>query len=87
MEPAVTLEQTDAQGRYSNFFKIGYNAFEFLLDFGQAYAGDDSTHVHTRIVITPPYAKALAELLNGSLSHYESSYGEIPAALAEEDNA
>ena len=81
----MTLDQSDATGRYSNFFKIGYNAFEFLLDFGQAYAGDDSNHVHTRIIITPPYAKALAELLNGSLTHYQASYGEIPIAPQEEE--
>ncbi len=25
------------EGRYANYFKVGYNAFEFLLDFGQFY--------------------------------------------------
>jgi len=80
--PAVRVE-----GRYSNYFRIGYNAFEFLVDFGQAYADDDSAgEVHTRIVIMPSYAKALAALLTTSLREYESSFGPIPDAPDEEEN-
>ena len=65
MQPDSTVHPLaiDAEGRYSNFFKIGYTAFEFLLDFGQVYTDSGADNVHTRIVTTPQYAKALAELL------------------------
>jgi hypothetical protein len=68
----------DAHGQYSNFFKIGYNAFEFLLDFGQVYVDDGADNVHTRIVTTPQYAKALAELLTQTLTDFETNFGQIP---------
>jgi hypothetical protein len=74
----------DAEGRYSNFFKIGYTAFEFLLDFGQVYMDSGADNVHTRIVTTPQYAKALAELLIQTLTDFETKYGQIPIAPGEE---
>lgn len=86
MEPNTTAprQTADADGRYSNFFKVGHNAFEFLLDFGQAYVDGAGDAVHTRIVTTPPYARALADLLLKSLHHYESNFGPIPRAPEQE---
>jgi hypothetical protein len=86
MEPdsVVSRPVADAEGRYSNFFKIGYNAFEFLVDFGQAYADGGEDSRHTRIVMIPTYAKALSELLIDSLRHYENNFGPIPYAQDEE---
>jgi hypothetical protein len=74
--PTRTLNRVE--GRYSNSFMVGYNAFEFLLDFGQAYT-DDTGEAHTRIVVMPCYAKALSELLLESLRQYQASYGSIPS--------
>jgi hypothetical protein len=75
---------TDAEGRYSNFFKVGFNAFEFLVDFGQVYVDGGEDAVHTRIVMIPTYAKALSELLIESLGHFEANFGPIPYAPEEE---
>lgn len=33
---------------------------------------------HTRIVTSPVYAKALAEVLNTAIRQYEASYGKVP---------
>ncbi|HZU28775.1 MAG TPA: DUF3467 domain-containing protein [Bryobacteraceae bacterium] len=74
---AATRTPARVEGRYSNSFMVGYNAFEFLLDFGQAYT-DDAGEAHTRIVIMPCYAKALSDLLTESLRQYQASYGAIP---------
>jgi hypothetical protein len=74
----------DSPGRYSNFFKIGYNAFEFLLDFGQVYLDSGGDNIHTRIVTTPRYAKALSELLIQTVTDYETNYGQILDAPDEE---
>ena len=86
MQPDSALPRLaiDAQGRYSNFFKIGYNAFEFLLDFGQVYTDTGADNVHTRIVTTPQYAKALSELLIKTLTAFEMTYGQIQSAQNEE---
>lgn len=40
------------EGRYANYFKVGHNAFEFVLDFGQFYPGSEKAELCTRI-ITP----------------------------------
>ena len=71
------------EGRYVNYFEIGHNAFEFLLDFGQMYCEDPEASLHTRIVTSPVYAKTLIGMLQRALSQYEASYGRV----AEQDEA
>jgi hypothetical protein len=66
------------EGRYANYFKIGHNAFEFLLDFGQFYSETNRAQLHTRIVTSPIYAKALLEVLRESVDRYEQVFGDIP---------
>ena len=68
----------EQEGRYSNYFKVGFNSFEFILDFGQAYEGAAAALQHTRIITGPAYAKALAHLLRDSLAAYERTHGTIP---------
>ncbi len=69
------------EGRYANYFEIGHNAFEFLLDFGQFYPESGRAQVHTRIITSPIYAKALFETLRESINRYEQGVG----TLSEED--
>jgi hypothetical protein len=71
-------------GKYANWFNIGHNNFEFVIDFGQFNAEGENSIVHTRIVAGPAYAKVLATLLNESIRRYEESFGEIPDAGLEE---
>jgi hypothetical protein len=63
--------------RYANYFEIGENAAEFVFDFGQLYSEAEERQVHTRIVTSPPYAKALLRLLQESIDRHEQVYGEI----------
>ncbi len=65
------------EGRYANVFKVGHNAFEFLLDFGQFYPETGAPQLHTRIVTAPTYAKALLETLRESIEQYEQTFGII----------
>jgi hypothetical protein len=51
------------EGQYANYFKIGYNAYEFVIDFGQYYSESEDAHIQTRIVTSPAYAKALLNTL------------------------
>lgn len=64
-------------GRYANYFEVGHNAVEFLLDVGQFYAESDRAQVHTRIIMSPTYAKALLRTLEESLLCYEQTFGSI----------
>lgn len=65
------------EGRYANYFKVGFNAFEFLFDFGQCYSENDEAKLYTRIVTSPYYAKALFETLKDSITQYEKAFGAI----------
>jgi hypothetical protein len=65
------------EGRYANYFKVGYNTFEFLLDFGQFYPEGKEARLHTRIITNPIYAKALFETLRESIDRYEQTFGTI----------
>lgn len=58
------------EGRYANFFQIGHNAFEFLLEFGQQDRG-----IHTRIYVSPQYARVLSDLLIETLRQHEHEVG------------
>ncbi len=65
------------EGRYANYFKVGHNAFEFLLDFGQFYPESEQAQLHTRVITNPIYAKALLEIIRESLDRYEHTFGAI----------
>lgn len=65
------------EGRYANFFKIGQNAFEFILEFIQFYPDDEREHLHTRIITSPIYAKLFLKMLQKSIEKYEKSFGVI----------
>jgi hypothetical protein len=70
---------------YVNYFEMGHNPFEFLIDFGQFRPGmasneadsDGTTVIHSRLAMAPPYAKMLTEMLVRSLRDHETEHGEI----------
>jgi hypothetical protein len=51
------------EGRYANYFMVGHNAFEFVIDFGQYYSENEEAEPCTRIVTSPCYARELLETL------------------------
>jgi hypothetical protein len=63
------------EARYANFFQIGHNAFEFLIEFGQQ-EGDEGG-IHTRIYVSPQHARILANLLRDTLREHEGIFGRI----------
>jgi hypothetical protein len=68
------------EGNYSNYLKIGQNAFEFLFDFGQFYRESEEAHFHTRIITSPVYAKAFLRVLKECIDQYERTFAVIPHA-------
>ena len=65
------------EGKYANYFAVGHNAHEFIIDFGQNYSETDQAELHTRIITGPSYAKALFELFHQSIGEYEEAHGAI----------
>jgi Protein of unknown function (DUF3467) len=60
----------DPEGRYSNVFKVGFNAYEFVIDFGHQYHPSPA-RIHTRIVASPAMARNLRDVLDQSLGEYD----------------
>lgn len=63
------------EGLYANYFEVGHNEYEFVIDFGQFYGDENEARKHTRIIINPAYLKTLMELLVESDREYEESFG------------
>jgi hypothetical protein len=65
------------KGQYANYFRVGYNAFEFIFDFGQSYTGTDQAELYMRIITNPFHAKSLLSTLRESIDRYEQVFGDI----------
>ena len=63
-----------SKGVYANYFEVGHTAFEFVIEFGDAYATKPRT-CHTRIVTSPVYALELLDVLGRAVRRYESRFG------------
>jgi len=70
-------QSANTKGSYANYFEVGHTAFEFVLDFGEAYAGRGTGTCHTRVVTSPIYALALLDVLKKSVAEYEAKFGAI----------
>lgn len=58
-------KRSSQTARYANFFQVGHNAYEFLLEFGQQDA-----EIHTRIYLSPQHARMLSDLLLDALREH-----------------
>lgn len=77
-EPAVRYTP-ELEIRYTNYFQIGHNSAEVIIEFGWFYVGDDAAPtIHTRIATIPVYAKALLHTLQDAIRAYECTFGPIP---------
>ena len=63
------------EGKYANHLAVGYNAYEFIFDFGQSYSENEEAELSLRIVTSPFYAKAFLKTLKKSIEAYDESYG------------
>ena len=66
------------ESKYANYFNVGHNAFEFVMEFAQLYSEQAGERVHTRIVTSPAYAREFFGVLGEALDAYERSFGPIP---------
>ncbi len=72
-------------GRYTSYFEVSHNAFEFLIDCGQYQPESDSVVLHTRIALGPTHAKLLTGMLTAAIERHEAEHGPIADANAPVD--
>ncbi len=62
------------EGNFSNSFLIGFNAYEFIFEFGMT-TSTGTSHIHSRIIISPADAQEFVELLAKSIGEHMKIYG------------
>jgi hypothetical protein len=75
----LPIDKAVPEGRYANYFKIGFNAYEFVIDFGQEYP-PDAERTYMRVVTSPSMARNLVDTLERSLRDYELKFGPLKDA-------
>ncbi len=73
----IDLDESVAEGIYSNLAVITHTNSEFILDFISIMPGMPKASVKSRIILTPDHAKRLMYTLKENISKYESVNGEI----------
>ena len=73
----IELDETIAEGIYSNLAIINHSASEFVLDFVCIMPGTPKAKVKSRIVLTPQHAKRLLKAIGENIHRFELANGEI----------
>lgn len=60
--------------RYANYFEVGHNAFEFILDLALYYPGNGEPYYHTRIITNPRDMKNLLDTVGEAIEEYKRRY-------------
>ena len=83
----IELNETVAEGHYSNLAIISHSTSEFVLDFAALMPGVPKARVKSRIILAPEHAKRLLLSLQENITRYESSVGRIniPQAPSSEE--
>jgi len=73
----IELDETVAEGIYSNLAIINHSSSEFVLDFVSIMPGIPKAKVKSRIVLTPQHAKRLLRAIGENIHRFEAAHGEI----------
>jgi hypothetical protein len=73
----INLDDKEAEGVYSNLAFCHLSPSEFVVDFARIMPGAKRAKVHSRIILTPQAAKAVARLLSENVKRFEEQNGEI----------
>ncbi len=73
----IELDETIAEGIYSNLAIINHSASEFVMDFVCIMPGTPKAKVKSRIVLTPQHAKRLLKAMGENIQRYEAAHGDI----------
>ena len=73
----IELDESIAQGLYSNLVIVNHSPTEFVLDFINVMPGAPKAKVRSRIILTPEHTKKFINALDENLDKYEKSFGKI----------
>ena len=73
----IELDESIAEGVYSNLAIINHSSSEFVLDFVSIMLGLPKAKVKSSIVLTPQHAKRLIKALADNVHRFELAHGEI----------
>lgn len=73
----IELDETVADGTYSNLAIINHSISEFIVDFINVMPGVPKAKVKSRIILTPQHAKRLTKALLDNVQKFEQANGEI----------
>lgn len=82
----VEVGPVEAEGIYSNLALIVHSPQEFVIDFARMTPGAPKTKVYARIIMTPAHAKMLLNALDENIKKYESAFGVVKVAGADDKN-
>lgn len=63
---------------YANYFEVGHNAYEFLIDACQLEPQTGAVQFMGRLAVSPVHAKLLTQLLSRSIEQFEELHHLIP---------
>ncbi len=73
----IELDESVAEGTYSNLAIINHSVSEFIVDFINVMPGVPKAKVKSRIILTPQHAKRLTKALLDNVKRFEQANGEI----------
>lgn len=73
----IELDESVADGTYSNLAIINHSVSEFIVDFINIMPGVPKAKVKSRIILTPQHAKRLTKALLDNVHRFEEAHGEI----------
>ncbi|HEX04635.1 MAG TPA: DUF3467 domain-containing protein [Bacteroidetes bacterium] len=73
----IHIDESVADGHYSNLVAINHSPAEFVLDFVRMVPMVPKAKVQTRVLMAPIHAKSLIKALEQNVKKYEEQYGEI----------
>jgi Protein of unknown function (DUF3467) len=77
-KPSTRLKtHTAPEARYVNYFEVGHNALEFIVDLGQYHPEQIAVQLQMRVVTAPVYAKLLSRMLMEAIERHEREHGVI----------
>ena len=73
----IALDESVADGVYSNLAIINHSASEFIVDFVTVMPGAPKARVKSRVILTPEHAKRFQKALGDNINLFENAHGTI----------
>ncbi len=70
-----SVQRNDIPVIYVDVFRIGYDAYKFVLDVGPIPSNSTTPEFRVRTCMGPNSAKAFTEMFRRSIQEYDDQYG------------